>query len=104
MLAFWLERRSFAVKLLLVASMIGMWSLPWGSPRVRHDRFQKMSEEQKDRSKAESSELGRPTCVGLPSLRRQRPNELKVLYTRFPRWDIELDPPGGMKGIKVSAE
>lgn len=71
-LGFWLEERSFAVRLLLIAIMIGMWSLPWGPLRVRHDRFQKMSEEQIDKSKAESTELGRPTWVGLPSLRDRK--------------------------------
>lgn len=66
-----------SVDLLKLAVMImGIWSLPWGSLRTCQDRYQMISREQKDKSIAELVELGRPTCVGLPSLREQRPNEL----------------------------
>ena len=67
-------------RLLSTAVMImGMWSLPWGSHRVYHDRLQYKLGEQKDISIAESVELSRPMCVGLPSLSMQRPSELIVL-------------------------
>ena len=63
----------------LMVIRIGMWSLPLGSSRMDQVVFQTRSGEEKDKSKAESFEPGRPIRVQLPSFRMHIPRKLTVL-------------------------